>query len=55
LSDFVKNVGDRAFSALPARDVVFGEFAIDRTKKEEVTWCEVWAVSRVRYPLYLFA
>jgi hypothetical protein len=55
LSDFVKNVGDRAFSTLLTRDVVFGEFAIDRAKKEEVIWCKVRAVSQVRYPLYLFA
>jgi hypothetical protein len=54
LSDFVENVGDCAFSALPVRDVIFGEFSLDRTK-EEVTWCEVRAVSRVRSRLNLFA
>jgi hypothetical protein len=34
LFDFVENVGDHAFSALPVRDVVFGEFSLDRTKEE---------------------
>jgi hypothetical protein len=52
--DFVENVCDRAFSALPVGDVVFGEFSLDITKEEEVTWCQVRAVSRVRYALDCF-
>jgi hypothetical protein len=51
LSDFVENVGDRTFSALPVRNIIFDEFSFDITKEEEITWCEVRAVSRVRYPL----
>jgi hypothetical protein len=54
LSDFVENVGDHAFEALPVRDVVFSEFSFAITKEEEITWWEVRAVSRVRYPLDLF-
>jgi hypothetical protein len=54
LSDFVKNMCDRALEALPARDVVFGEFSLDITKEEDVTWCKVRAVSWVRCPLDLF-
>jgi hypothetical protein len=33
LSDLVDNVGDRAFSALPVRDVVFGEFHLIEPKR----------------------
>jgi hypothetical protein len=55
LSDFVESVGNRAFEALPVRDVVFGESVLDMTKKEEVTWCEVRVVSRARYLLDCFA
>jgi hypothetical protein len=54
LSEFVKNVDDCAFQCLPVRDVIFGEFSLDRTKKEEVIWCEVRAVNRVQYLLDLF-
>jgi hypothetical protein len=54
LSDFVENVGHRAFQALPVRDIVFGEFLLDVTKEEEVIWCEVRAGNRVRSPLDLF-
>jgi hypothetical protein len=54
LSDFVENVSDCAFYTLPARDVVFGEFSLDITKRQEVTWCEVRAVSRLRRLLDLF-
>jgi hypothetical protein len=52
-SDVVENVSDRAFQALLVRDVVFDEFSLDITK-EEVTWCEVRAVSRARYQLDFF-
>jgi hypothetical protein len=54
LSDVVENVSDRAFQVLLVRDVVFGEFSLDTTK-EEVTWCDVPIVNRVRYPLDRFA
>jgi hypothetical protein len=54
LSELVENVGDRAFYALPFRDVVFDEFSFGLAKEEEVTWREVRAVSRVHYPLDLF-
>jgi hypothetical protein len=53
-SDFVENAGDNPFQALPAMDVVFGEFLLDRPKEEEATWREVRAPSRVRCPLDLF-
>jgi hypothetical protein len=36
LSDFVKNVGDLAFEVLPVRDVVFGEFSFDISKKKSL-------------------
>jgi hypothetical protein len=36
LPHFVENVSDHAFEALPVRDVVFCEFSLDITKKEEV-------------------
>jgi hypothetical protein len=55
LSVFVENLGHRAFYALPVRNVVFGEFSLDIAKKAEITWCEAWAVSRVRHPLDYFA
>jgi hypothetical protein len=55
LSHCVESVSDRAFYALPVRDVVFGEFLFDMTKKEEVTWFEVRAISRARHPLDCFA
>jgi hypothetical protein len=32
LSDFVENVGGRAFKALLIRDVIFGEFSLNVTK-----------------------
>jgi hypothetical protein len=54
LSNFGGNVGDGAFSALPVRSVVFGDLSLDITNEEEVTWCEVPAVGRVRYPLDRF-
>jgi hypothetical protein len=54
LSNFIDNVGDHTFEALPARDGLFGEFSLDITKEKEVTRCEVQAVGRVRYPLDLF-
>jgi hypothetical protein len=55
LFDFVENVGDYAFSGLPVRDVTFGEFSLDMTKEEEVTWCGIRTVGRGWYPLDLFA
>jgi hypothetical protein len=54
LSNFVENVGDRTFQALPVKDIAFGEFLHDIIKKEDVTWREVRAVRQVRYPLDLF-
>jgi hypothetical protein len=49
LSDFVEKLGDRAFEALLIRNVIFGEFLLAITKKEEITRCEVWVVTWVRY------
>jgi hypothetical protein len=35
LSDLVETAGDRAYEALPVRDIVFGEFSLDRIKRKK--------------------
>jgi hypothetical protein len=47
-------MGDRPFSALPVRDVLFSEFSLDMTKEEKVIWRQVRAISRGRYSLGRF-
>jgi hypothetical protein len=53
LSDFAENMGDCQFEPLPVRDVIFSEFFLEITEEEEVTWCYVGTVRRLRYPLDL--
>jgi hypothetical protein len=53
LFDFAENVCDCQFEPLSVRDVLLSEFFLEITEEEEVTWCCVGTVRRLRYPFHL--